>query len=200
MTSTAIASATPGSAAGHGGPAGAVTSLIMSVSLRTGGLTFLRTLFALARRMGWIAAPLYRLQFIHFLRWTLLTHVPDGQGGKRRLRPPLMFFEGDFDGNVFQYIDTFVHALPWRERAVWGMGRGFPGLHPVSRFVEWVQHQALPPGHEWFAYPEATTRMVGAGLRVEKALADFEAAVDGVDDDTFAAEFERLLSKVQHDL
>lgn len=185
---------------GAGAPAGPVTSLTMAVALRFGGRAWLKALFAAGRHIPKIPEPLYRIAFIHFLRWTILEEVPDGDGGTRTLRPACLLFEGDFDGNVHQYVDTFIQAVPVREWAVWNRGHGFPGLTPVSRFARWAGSQAIAPSHHWFAYPEATTMMVAAGGRVREALAAFDAAVAHADDDEWIREYDRLLVAVQRDI
>lgn len=183
-----------------GAPAGPVTYLTMAVALKFGGRAWLKALFAAGRQIPKIPEPLYRIAFIHFLRWTIVDEVPDGDGGTRRLRPACLLFEGDFDGNIFQYVDTFIQAVPVREWAVWNQGHGFPGLRPVSRFARWVGLQSITADHYWFAYPEATVQMTGAGVRTEDALAAFEAEAAGLDDEQWFRMYERLLASVQRDI
>jgi len=184
-----------------GAPVGPATYLTMAVALKFGGKAWLKAVFTAGRYIPKIPEPLYRIAFIHFLRWTIVEEVPDGEGGTRRLRPACLLFEGDFDGNVFQYVDTFIQAVPVREWAVWNRGHGFPGLRPVSRFARWVGLQSITADHYWFAYPEATVQMTAAGVRTGDAVAAFEAEVAGVDDDEdwFRA-YERLLVAVQRDI
>ena len=186
---------------GPAAPAGQVTCVAMSVALRFGGAAWLKMLFAAGRRIPKIPEPMYKLAFIHFLRWTILEEVPDGEGGTRELRPACLLFEGDFEGNIFQYVDTFIQAVPVREWAVWNRGFNFPGIRPVARFAAWARAQNVVPEHYFFAYPDATTKMVGAGLRVKEALATFEAALDGAaSDEDWYEHFERLLVTVQKDI
>ena len=186
---------------GPGAPVGPVIPLTMAVALRFGGRTWLKTLFAAARRFPKIPEPMYKLAFIHFLRWTIVEDVPDGHGGRRKLHPAMLLFEGDFDGNVFQYIDMFKRAVPVREWSVWSPGRGFPGLYPVSGFVKWVQGQSVEPDQYYFAYPNATTKTVRAGLRVQEALDAFRDAVaDITDPDEWLARFEELVAAVQREI
>ena len=189
-----------GRAPDEGAPVGPVTNLTMAVALRFGGRAWLKALFTAGRHIPKIPEPLYRIAFIHFLRWTIVEEVADGEGGTRKLRPACLLFEGDFDGNALQYVDTFIQAVPVREWAVWNRGNGFPGLKPVSQFARWVGTQTITPDHYWFAYPKATTKMVAAGGRVREALAAFEAAVAHVDDDEWLIEFERLVAAVQRDI
>lgn len=198
---TFVLGRTPDNSGGPGAPAGPVTSLTMPIALRFGGEAWLKTLFALGRRIPKIPEPMYRLAFIHFLRWTIIEEVPDGEGGTKKLRPPCLLFEGDFEGNFHQYVDMFIQTVPVREWAVWNRGAGFPGIRPVARFAQWVHDQSLDADHYWFAYPDATTKMVGAGLRVNEALAAFEAAVDSsATDEEWYEQFEHLLVTVQKDI
>ena len=193
--------ATTGDLNGPGAPLDEVTSITMAVALRFGGAAWLKMLFAAGRRIPKIPEPMYRLAFIHFLRWTILEHVPDGEGGTEALRPPCLLFEGDFDGNVFQYVDAFIQAVPVREWCVWNRGYDFPKLRPVERFARWARGQSIEPDHYWFAYPEATTKTVAAGLRVNEAMARFEAAMmRAADDKEWYEQFRRLLAEVQKDI
>jgi hypothetical protein len=186
---------------GPAAPAGQVTCVSMAVPLRFGGTAWLKMLFAAGRRIPKIPEPMYKLAFIHFLRWTILEKVPDGEGGTRELHPACLLFEGDFEGNVFQYVDTFIQAVPVREWAVWNRGFNFPGIRPVARFATWARAQNVVPDHYFFAYPDATTKMVGSGLKVKEALVAFEAALDSsASDEDWYEQFERLLVSVQKDV
>jgi len=182
-------------------PVDPVTCVTMAVALRFGGAAWLKMLFAAGRRIPKIPEPMYRLAFIHFLRWTILEKVPDGEGGTDPLRPPCLLFEGDFDGNLVQYVDAFIQAVPVREWAVWNRGYDFPKLRPVERFAKWARGQSIEPDHYWFAYPEGTARTVAAGLRVNDAVAAFEAvATSATDDKEWHEHFQRLLAAVQKDI
>ena len=172
----------------------------MATGIRPWGRVFLPALFGAARHVPAVTAPLHRLAFIRAAHWTILKAVPDGEGGWRPLRPPFLLFESNFDVNLAQYIDAFAQALPWRMRGVWASGHGYPRLIPTEGFNTWVEHHRTFPGHYWCAYPEATTRMVGAGLHVDERVQAFQEAVEDAGDDRFAAEYERLLTDVQRDL
>ena len=178
---------------------------------RTYGLTWPQTvhswgrwelpvLFWAARHMKWVSAPLQRIAVVRGLYWSVLTHVPDGEGGRRRLPRPVLLFNASFDVDLRRYIEVFSEALRWRFRALWASGTGYPGVLPADGFLAWVDENRAPPSHYWCAYPGATTKMVHSGLRVTSALADFDAATAHLDDDKFALEFEGLLARVANDL
>jgi len=191
----------PDNADDLGAPAGKVTCISMAVALRFGGAAWLKFLFLCGRRIPKIPEPMYKLAFIHFLRWTILERVPDGEGGTTKLEPPCLLYEGDFEGNIFQYVDTFIQAVPVREWAVWNRGFSFPHIRPVARFARWCHGQNVIPEHYWFAYPDATTKMVGSGLKVSEELARFEAAIDSAaTDEEWYELFEQLLVMVQKDI
>jgi hypothetical protein len=168
--------------------------------LRAWGKWELRVLFWAARHLGWVTAPLRRIAIIRGAYWTILTRVPDGEGGRRRLAQPVLFFDANFDVDLRRYIEVFAEALRWRFRALWGSGLGYPGVLPAEGFLVWVDDHRTLPSHYWCAYPEATTRMVRSGLRVTAALEDFDTATAHLDDDKFAIEFHRLLARVANDL
>jgi hypothetical protein len=177
-----------------------VFSLTWPQPLRRWGKWELQVLFWAARHIPPVSRPLREMAIIRAAYWTILTRVPDGNGGLRRLRKPVLYFDASFDVDLPRYIELFAESLRWRFRALWSSGTGYPGVLPADGFVVWVDENRVPPTHYWCAYPEATTRMVRSGLRVSAAVAEFEAATAHLDDDKFAAEFERLLARVANDL
>ena len=180
--------------------AGRSTAATLFMPIRRGRTIWLRLLFLVARHVGLVTAPMRRLSTIHFLQWTVLRAVPDASGGTRRLARPWLWFESNFDDDLNQYIDAFARAVPWRMRAVWGSAADYPGLFPSPPYQEWTNANAVPAAHYWCAYPEATTAMVGAALRVGERYRTFRAAVRGVDEHRFSTEYERFLTEVQGDL
>jgi hypothetical protein len=180
--------------------AGCSTAATLFMPIRRGRTTWLRVLFWASRRAGLITAPMRKLSSIHFLQWTVLLSVPDGQRSWRRLERPWLWFESNFDGNLPQYIDTFARALPWRMRAVWGSAEGYPGLFPTRPYQDWTDANDVPGRHYWCAYPEATTATVGAALRVRDGYESFRASIQGAEPERFAIEYARLLVAIQGDL
>ena len=183
--------------------AGRVTAATLFMPIRRGGASWLRLLFWASRRVRFITAPMRRLSSIHFLQWTVLRRVPDGDGTWRRLDRPWLWFESNFDGDLPQYIDTFARALTWRMRAVWAFGEGYPGLFPTGPYQDWTDANHVPGLHSWSAYPEATTSTVGAALRVRERYESFRARVGEVgsgDAQRFATEYGQFLTAIQGDL
>ena len=168
-------------------PAARVTPLTMFVPMKPGGALWLRLLFFASRHLAFVTAPLRRLSFIHYARWTVLP-------GR------WLHFESNFDGDLPQYIDTFSHALRWRMRLAWGMCSGYPGLVPAHRYAGWSNAHTFPESHYYAACPEASTSMVGAGLRLLPRFEEIRAVAARADADTFAREYLRFLTDVQRDL
>ena len=174
--------------------------LTMLSAIRPGGQVLVREFFAVVHKLPAIERPLLNLAFIRAAYWTVIDALPDGQGGRDRLHPPYLMFESTYDVELSEYIDVFARKLPWQMRGVWGTGCGYPGVLPSSAFTRWVEDHSYEENHAWLAYPEATTRMVAAGLRVAERLRAFDAAVAGRDDEEFAFQFGRLLVELQEDL
>ena len=181
---------------------GRLHGLTWPAPLRFWGRLELRVLFWAARHFGWVVAPLRRLAVIRVAYWSVLRRVPDGEGGLRRLRRPVLLFDASFDVDLPRYIEIFAEALRWRFRAVWGSGMGYPGVLPSDGFMAWVDPTSGQPSHYWAAYPEASTRMVASALRVAAGLEDVRHHASAADmaDEGFAVEFDRLVSGLANDL
>lgn len=182
---------------------GQATALTMYLPVRWWGTPFLRFLFLAARTLGFVTAPLRERQFIHYARWTVLRDLPtaaDGRAGRRRVRPRMLWFESNFDGNLPRYMDTFARALPWRMRAAWGPTKGFPGLFPLSRFHTWTYANTFPAGHYHATYGDATTRDVGRALTVSARFDDLLAELGDHPADVDAATFDRAWSRFLTDV
>jgi hypothetical protein len=174
-------------APGGSAPVQRVTPLTIFVQLKFGGAVWMRLLLIGAKYIGFVTAPLRALSFIHYARWTVLP-------GR------WLHFESNFDGDLPQYIDTFAHALRWRMRLAWGMGKGYPGLIPADRYARWSDANTFSESHYYAAYPDASTTMVGAALRVESRFRQFLESTEEADAETFAAAYRRFLTDVQQDL
>lgn len=179
------------------GQASAAT-LYMGIRSRS-GRRFYGLLFWTARRVRYITAPLQRNEIIHFARWTLVDRLPQREGW-RRLDPPMLWFESNYDGNLSRYMDTFARALTWRMRAAWGPAEGFPGLFPQRALYDWTVSKALDVTHYWSAYPDATTRDVGRALRVRRDVADLAERATTMSDEDFAHAYRAFLRTAQVDL
>jgi len=145
---------------------------------------WIRVSWPIARRVPLVAAPLRRLEFIHFARWAL---------ARRRL-----LFLTSFDGSDIQYIEAFVRVVPGRINGLYGGATGFPGpkrFGPVARYITEHSH---PVDHFWMAHPVASTRMVSQALALAQLYARFEPRLDGAGDaKTFAREWRRFLTAAQ---
>ncbi len=145
-----------------------------------------------------VSAPLRKLSFIHFARWSLIGRWPSEPETRRdRAAPRSLLFLTNFDGSDIQYIEAFVRVVPSRINGLYAGAKGFPGPHrfgPVARYIEDHSH---PVDHFWMAYPQASTTMVAQALELRAAHDAFAARVEGADATTFAREWRRFLTEVQ---
>ena len=160
------------------------SSLTFVTVVHPWGVPLVRALFWGARNMAWVTADLRRLEIIHFVRWSLLP-------GRR------LVFEGDFDGDLPQYIDAFAEVVPTRMKAVWSTSVGYPGLIPTDGFNRWVTAEEAIPGHYYSAYPEASTAMVVRALALHERLRAFARTAEHLDDAAFDGAYRELLEDVQ---
>ncbi len=179
---------------------GQATAVSIIVGVRRFGGPWYRVLFAAARHVGEITAPMRAQQFIHFCHWMVLNDVPDEHGGRRPLQRPVLWFESNYDGDVVRYMDTFARVIPWRMRAAWTPTADFPGLFPPEPFHQWTADNAYETAHYWTAYPEATTRDVGRALRVHTAFQRLPLPDADVAPAEFARAWHEFLAESQIDL
>lgn len=175
---------------------GRATALTALTRVRWWGRLTLPPLFWLGQTFPWLSRTLARLSFIHFARWALVRRLPGGP----RLRPPVLLFESNFNGDWDQYIDAFAHILPGRMKRIWGSSEGFPGPLPVGPFKAYIRAHELPAAHYWSAYPEASATMIASALRVREGLAALRRDAPSLSPDAFRARYEALLTDRQRDL
>jgi hypothetical protein len=179
---------------------GQATAVSIVVRIRRLGTTWFRLLFLAARHVPWVTAPMRKQQFIHFCHWMILTSTPTRDGGRTRLRRPVLWFESNYDGDVVRYMDTFARIIPWRMRAAWWPTKRFPDMFPPGPFHQWTVDNAYPTGHYWSAYPAATTRDVGRALRVRNAFDGLPAPTGRTRPARFERRWRSMLTEIQNDL
>lgn len=74
-----------------------------------------------------LARPLIELDFVHYARWTILDALPParGTGGWAGLRSKYLLFEGTYDGDQDDYLQTFADVIPHRIADIWSSCVGF---------------------------------------------------------------------------
>ena len=160
---------------------------------------WLRLTWPLANRLAVVNRPLLRLAFIHFAHWSLVRRMPSRARGAdaRRLPHPYVLLQSNFNDDLDAYIDAFSLVVPGRMRAMWQGVFGFPGPRPVDRFVSFVRARATPTQYYYCAYPEASSTMIRAALRLSEQHRRFAAEAAGLDDAAFAARYAEFLTRAQ---
>lgn len=144
---------------------------------------------------AYIKRPLKNMRFIHFAHWGLMTRMPP-QGGKR-LPFPYIVFHTNYNGDLGAYVDAFAFLIPWRVRGLWYGSYDFPGPDPMGPFRRWLGVYTSPTLHYYSAYPEASVKMILAGLTLQEEVDVLvRTALDHGDDDAqFAARWERFVAE-----
>jgi hypothetical protein len=146
---------------------------------------WVRFSWMVARHVPLVAAPLRRLQFIHFGRWALMP--------RRRL-----LFLTSFDGSDIQYIEAFVRVVPGRINGLYWGATGFPGSKRFGPVARYIYDRSHPVDHFWMAQPEASTRMVAQALDLAELYRASAARLDdAADAKAFAREWQRFLTAAQ---
>jgi hypothetical protein len=179
-----------------GNTIGRLTGLTLFTPVRTSWLPVAKAAFFLGRFVPLAQKHILQFDFIHYVRWTHVRKLPDGQ----TLRRAHLFFESNFDGPWQHYIDAFAYVIPRDIRFVWGRGLNFPGPPPAEPLKAWIAENSMEGGTYYSAYPDASTRMCKQSLAVEKALADLVERSGKLSPEAFKAAWERFLTEQQVNL
>jgi hypothetical protein len=180
---------------------GKATAITVLTPVNRFGPILLPIVFWAGRNLAFTLRKLETLSFIHYARWTLIKHFPDGSAGAgQRPSHTYLFFESNFNGTWDQYIDAFSEVVALRMKAIWGTSIGFPGPLPVEPFKQYIRRNEYVANHYWSAYPGHTTTEIISAVRVQAALADFRKSSADLDPDAFRTAYDAFLTKVQGDL
>jgi hypothetical protein len=166
--------------------------------LRPGGMLLAQLVLGLGRRRQ--PDTIRALSFIHFARLAIIRRFPDHDQDPEEIREPLLLFESNYDGTFGQYIDTFAQAIPRKMWAFWGSSYGFPGVNPVTPFKRYIRANEFSIDHYYSAYPEASTAMIGAALKLAGPHAEFHRRARTLTPEQFAREYRAFITEVQAEL
>jgi hypothetical protein len=175
---------------------GRLTGLTLFTPVRNRWLPVAKAAFFLGKFVPMAQKHILQFDFIHYVRWTHVRKLPDGQTLKRAH----LFFESNFDGPWQHYIDAFAYVIPRDIRFVWGRGINFPGPPPAEPLKAWIAENSMEGGTYYSAYPEASTRMCKQALRVDAALGDLVKQSKSLSPEQFKAAWERFLTDQQANL
>ena len=179
-----------------GNTIGRLTGLTLFTPVRSQWLPVAKTAFFLGKFIPLAQKHILQFDFIHYVRWTHVRKLPDGQ----RLKRAHLFFESNFDGPWQHYIDAFAYVIPRDIRFVWGRGINFPGPPPAEPLKAWIAENSMEGGTYYSAYPWDSTRMCKQALAVDKALGPLVKASETMSPDQFKAAWERFLTEQQANL
>jgi hypothetical protein len=176
-----------------GNTIGRLTGLTLFTPVRRQWLPVAKSAFWLGKWIPMAQKHILQFEFIHFVRWTHVDKLPDGQ----KLKYTHLFFESNFDGPWQHYIDAFAYCIPHDIRLVWGRGINFPAPPPAEPLKAWIAHNSMEGGTYYCAYPEASTRMVKGALEVSSRLDALRAGAASMTPEQFEAAYRRFLAGVQ---
>jgi hypothetical protein len=187
---------------GPGNRLGRIFCLTLFTPIRPQWVPVLRFGFWIAKWIPLAAKHVLQFNFIQFVRWTIVSDLHyNGPPQKRdRLNYAYLFFESNFDGPWQHYIDAFAYCIPADIRFVWGRGPHFPGPPPAEPLKRWIARNSMEGGTYYFAYPQASTRMVKSAIVVRERLQQLVADSAHLNAADFKARYEQFLSDCQCDL
>jgi hypothetical protein len=179
-----------------GNTIGRMTGLTLFSPVRSQWKGVAKAGFFLGKFVPLAQKHILQFDFIHFVRWTHVRQLPDGQ----KLNYTYLFFESNFDGPWQHYIDAFAYCIPKDIRFVWGRGINFPAPPPAEPLKAWIAANSMEGGTYYCAYPDASTRMVKSSLVVQTKLDALAARAATMSPEEFKTAYERFLTGVQGDL
>jgi hypothetical protein len=192
-TSTHVAAAPVPAPPKPGNTIGRMTGLTLFTPVRRQWLPLAKGAFWLGKWVPLAQKHILQFNFIHFVRWTHVSRLPDGQ----KLNYAYLFFESNFDGPWQHYIDAFAYCIPRDIQLVWGRGIDFPSPPPAEPLKAWIAHNSMEGGTYYCAYPQASTRMVKGALEVRDRLEALRAGAATMTPEQFEAAYRTFLSDAQ---
>jgi hypothetical protein len=193
MASTEVATAPAAAPPKPGNTIGRMTGLTLFTPVRPQWKPIAKGAFWLGRYVPLAQKHILQFNFIHYVRWTHVSKLPDGQ----KLNYTYLFFESNFDGPWQHYIDAFAYCIPKDIRFVWGRGINFPAPPPAEPLKAWIAHNSMEGGTYYCAYPEASTRMCKSALEVKARLDILRAGAASMSPEEFKAAYEEFLTETQ---
>jgi hypothetical protein len=193
MASTEVAAAPVAAPQKPGNTIGRMTGLTLFTPVRTQWSPVAKSAFWLGRYIPMAQKHILQFNFIHYVRWTHVHQLPDGQ----KLKRAHLFFESNFDGPWQHYIDAFAYCIPKDIRFVWGRGVNFPAPPPAEPLKAWIAANSMEGGTYYCAYPEASTRMCKSALTVKAGLDRLRADAKAMSPEQFKAAYEKFLTEHQ---
>jgi hypothetical protein len=181
---------------GPGNVCGRARALTLLTPVRPAWAPFLRLVMGTAHLHPMFRRHSLQFNFIYYVRWAIIDQFPSGE----HKRYPYLLFESNFDVPWRQYIDAFAYVIPTDIRVIWGRGPAFPGPPPAEPLKEWIARNSLEGGHYYSAYPEASVKMVLAGLDARERCEELERRSGKLDPAAFRTAFSKLLSDLQRRL
>jgi hypothetical protein len=176
-----------------GNTIGRMTGLTLFTPVRPQWRPVAKSAFWLGKYVPMAQKHILQFNFIHYVRWTHVHKLPDGQ----KLNYTYLFFESNFDGPWQHYIDAFAYCIPRDIRFVWGRGINFPGPPPAEPLKAWIAANSMEGGTYYCAYPEASTRMCKAALEVRDNFKALRAQAASMTPEQFKAAYEKFLTDTQ---
>jgi hypothetical protein len=193
MASTHVAAAPVLAPPKPGNTIGRMTGLTLFTPIRKQWVPVAKAGFWLGRFVPLAQKHILQFNFIHYVRWTHVNKLPDGQ----KLNYTYLFFESNFDGPWQHYIDAFAYCIPKDIRFVWGRGINFPSPPPAEPLKAWIAANSMEGGTYYCAYPEASTRMCKAALEVKARLDILRAGAASMSPEEFKAAYDEFLTETQ---
>jgi hypothetical protein len=193
MSTTDVARTTTQAPPKPGNTIGRLTGLTLFSPVRSQWLPVAKAGFFLGKFIPLAQQHILQFDFIHYVRWTHVRQLPDGQ----KLKRAHLFFESNFDGPWQHYIDAFAYVIPKDIRFVWGRGINFPGPPPAEPLKAWIAENSMEGGTYYSAYPWASTRMCKSALEISKGMKELVKASERMSPEEFKAAYEQFLTEHQ---
>lgn len=145
------------------------TTLTVITPLDRSGPLLLLAQFALTKRIPSLKG-LQSFKSVYFSRWSVVRRFAYLGAPQTRERPsqPWLLWEVVFSAEVDPYIESFVHGIYPNIQRIWGSSYGFPKVQSTKAVTDYIHGFAWQETYDYYAYPEASVRIVLSALEIAK--------------------------------
>jgi len=176
-------------------------AITMITPLEWWGVPWLRMQFQATRLFPYLKG-LEQFRSVYFSRWSIVTgfHHNGPPQIKERPRTPYLVWEVLYSAETGPYIESFLTGIRGHIKRLWDSSQGFPGVDSVTDMSRYIADLSWADSYDYWAYRDASVRMILSGLEVSKEHAFLTSAAQSCGPEEFATIYTGFLRRRGGDL